>query len=138
MLLLSGFFGYQVRSPQERIKSPRVSPLAFDFFKTHFTLSDIGVVYVGDFQLPPRRRLLAADDVENVLVVQVKTSDDEVAFRFFRLLLDFHNAVPFYLRHAEALRVGDFLEENDGSVGIFRESFGARDELVGTFKNIVP
>src|SRR3989338_7701716 len=109
MLLLSGFFGYQVRSAEERIKSPCVSPLATHSFKPHFPLLNVGVVHIGDLQLPPRRRLLAPDEVEYVLIVKREASDDEIAFRLFRFLFDFHAAVASDRGNPQALVIANLL-----------------------------
>src|SRR5436305_805626 len=97
---------------QETLEGSSVSPPSFQFIPSHLVALDVGVIYVRDFHLIAPGRLERANDVKDFRVVHVDAYDGVIGFGFSRFLFDAQDAIAFKLRHAEALRVWNFLENN--------------------------
>ena len=92
------------------------------------TFADVGVVDVGDFEFAAPGRHERLDLVEHSGVVHVEAGDGEIRFGLARLLLDADDPVAGDFGHAEALRVGNFLEQDVGAFGLPAETVGRRAE----------
>ena len=74
--------------------------------------ADVSVIDVGDFQFAAVATAPGLDFLENRRIVHVNAGDGVIRLRLLGLLFDADDAIAGELRDAEALRVGDLLQQN--------------------------
>src|SRR6185369_11747274 len=110
--LVGARFCHEVRSVQQALERSRVSPPTFDLFPGHRIARDVSIVYVGDFEFAATGRYQRFDDVVDVGVVHVNADDCIIGLRLRGFLVDANNTTAVESRHAETLRIGDFLQDD--------------------------
>src|SRR6266478_9374726 len=82
-----------------------ISPEAMNLVGGHLAALDVGVVYIGDFQLVSRRGLERANDLEDIFIVEINADDRPVALWILRFFDDAEDAVCIHFGHAVCLGV---------------------------------
>src|SRR5207248_6483963 len=95
---------HHLRCSPQRFKRPRVRPPALDDFVVQFSIEEVGVVDVRDFQFPAGRRSQWPDAVKHGAVVEIHADDGVGRARQFGLFLNSYNSLPLKYWHTEALR----------------------------------
>ena len=79
-------------------------------------VAQVGVIHVGNFILGARRGLQGADAIEHRAVVKVDSDHGIGRLWGLGLFFDAQDALAFEYGNAEALRVGDFFQQQKGDV----------------------
>src|SRR5688572_6766279 len=78
-------FAQQAVGFRQRLEGPGIGPVAVVDVVLQFPPGNVGVVHGGDLELAARRRLDAADDVEDLTIEEIEAENGIGRFRFRRL-----------------------------------------------------
>src|SRR5689334_3250948 len=120
-----------VRRVQQRLMRARIEPgnATPQNLDVEAACLEIALVHVGDLELAPRRRVEAARDAHDVVVVVVETDHRVVRSRVGRFLLDVEGtSLGIELHDSVPLGILDVVAEDRRASGIGRGFLNALDE----------
>jgi len=125
----------EVIGAEQGLKCAGIRPPPVQYLVSELAFIDVEAIHIRNLKLTSSRRLQAANLLEYAIVVEINPDDCELGFRLLWLLFNANHAVSPQFRHAETLRVGNFLQQNLCSVALFFELFDSMADV--RFDNVV-
>src|SRR5579885_1093804 len=104
--------GHKVGSREKGLKGSGIGPEAFHYAVGKFSLGEIAVVEVGDFEFAAFRRAQSGNTLKNRVVVEVNADYSVGRERILGLFLDADDSSILENRNAKTARIRHFLQQN--------------------------
>src|SRR5512146_3271422 len=113
-----------------RLERSRVGPAAFADVEHELATLDVGIVHRGDLELPARGTPNRANDIPDLVVVEVEANDREFGLGILWLFFDFEYLPLVHGRNAVSLRLTDFFHDDTRTRLLAVEIIGIRSDRV--------